>query len=266
MTRTLSALLAFAAMFLLAGCPVTVDDDDASVDDDDVFDDDDASDDDDAVDDDDTGSDDTESYPAEEAFFSLALGNTWRYDETISTDIVPQYDDVYVEVVARWAGPDLDPPWGAEVVAFELDIDRLYGTDITYWYGLDGTGTLRWLKTRIWDDFFEYEDIEGDGTVLMTTGPDEESLLGMNYDGAWFLTDMDSFDFSTSADTVETFMYGDNEEVEALGLLIWEDGDPVGLQYFKAGWGILGQQVEVGGASTIWEITECTACPPEANL
>ncbi len=265
MTRFL--LLLSAA--LLVACPSSGwDDDDTSTDDDDdLFDDDDTSvDDDDAVDDDDTGSETTPEYPTDETFFGLALGNTWRYDETISTDIVPLEDDVNVEVVARWWGPDLDPPWGEEYVAFEIHIDRLYGDDVTQWYGLDGTGALKHLKTRFWLDFFEYEDVDGFGTVIMTSGPDEESLLGMEYDGAWYLTDRNEFDFSSIADTIETFMYGEGEEVETLGLVIEEDAQFIGLQYFKAGWGILGQEVEVGGAATIWTITECSICPPEANL
>ena len=267
MTR-LHALLFSLLLVPLIGCPSGWGDPEPSDDDDDAFgDDDDAADDDDtSVDDDDTGSETSPEYPTDEAFFGLALGNTWRYDETISTDIVPLEDDVFVEVVARWWGPDLDPPWGEEFVAFEIKIDRLYGDDVTQWYGLDGSGSLKWLKTRFHLDFFEYEDVDGFGTVIMTSGPDEEALLDMEFEAAWFLTDRNDFDFSTSADTIETFMYGEGEEVESLGLLVLEDGGPIGLQYFKAGWGILGQSVEIGGAATLWTVTECSACPPEANL
>ena len=265
MTRFLPTLLCPLLVLLLAGCPSGWDDPDPTTDDDDVFLDDD-DDDDDAVDDDDTGSEDSPEYPDEEEFFGLGLGNTWRYDETVSTDVVPVYDDVWVEIVARWWGRDMDPQWGDEFVAFELYVDRLYGDDFSIWYGLDGTGSLKWLKTRFWLDFFEYEDEEGDGTVVMTSGADEEALLGSVYNAAWFLTDHLDFDFSASADTIETFMYGDGEEVEALGLLVSEHSTQAGLQYFKAGWGILGQEVEVGGASTSWTVTECSICPPEANL
>jgi hypothetical protein len=268
MTRLYTILFCPLLVLLLAGCPSGWGEPDpGDDDDDDLFDDDDdASDDDDAVDDDDTGSETSPEYPTEEAFFGLALGNTWRYDETVSTDIVPVEDDVFVEVVARWWGPDMDPAWGEEFVAFEFYIDRLYGDDVTIWYGLDGSGSMKWLKTRFWLDFFEYEDEEGDGTVVMSAGADEEALLGSVYNGAWFLTDRLDFDFSSAADTIETFMYGEGEEVEALGLLISEHSTQVGLQYFKASWGILGQEVEVGGAATLWTVTECSICPPEANL
>ena len=40
----------------------------------------------------------------------------------------------------------------------------------------------------------------------------------------------------------------------------------MGLQYFKAGWGLLGQEIEVGGELTQWIVTDCSICPPEAGL
>jgi len=236
---------------------------DLTTDDDDSFgDDDDATGDDDDV----TGSDETTAYPDEEEFFALALGAEWRYDELVSSDTLPVEDDVFVDVRARWAGPDLDPPWPADVVAFEIRVDRLFGQDLTHWYGLDGTGTLRWLKTRVQLDLLEFEDHVGDGSVVLETGADEEALIGRSFEAALMYGDYDGEDFSTSAETIETFMYGDGDEVEALGLLVSEGGDDVGLQYFKARWGLLGQQLELDGASVMWTITECSLCPGSAGL
>lgn len=263
MTRLLH-MICLLLVPVVAGCPSGWDDDTVpQEDDDDVFDDDDDTT---VADDDDTGSPKTPEYPEEEEFFTLAVGNVWRYAETVSADVVPVEDDVWVEVVARWWGPDLDPPRGDDFVAFEIDVDRLYGEDVTYWYGLDGSGALKWLGTRFWSDFLEYEDVEGDETVVLTSGHGEAALIGEEYEGALFLTDRDDFDFSTEASTLETFMYGEGEEVETLGLLVYEHESPIGLQYFEAGWGILGMEIEVGGASTVWTITQCSACPPEANL
>jgi hypothetical protein len=125
---------------------------------------------------------------------------------------------------------------------------------------------LRWLQTSVHTDFFETEDFPGDGTVILFVGPDEEALLGSSYDGVLFLADIEGNDFSATAETIETFMYGEDREVETLGLLVREGGDLVGLQYFEPGWGLVGQSVEVGGALLEWTILECSACPPEAGL
>ncbi|MEE2828571.1 MAG: hypothetical protein VX498_05255, partial [Myxococcota bacterium] len=195
-------------------------------------DDDDLADDDDAADDDDSFSDQTASYPAEEAFLALAVGNTWRYDEVFTSDALPVEDDVLVEVAGRIAGPDLDPPQGNEVVAFQIEIDRLFGRDEVHWYSLDGTGTMRWVKSRISLDFFESEDFAGDGGVVMMTGNSEENLLGARFDLGWFLSDIQGYDFASEAGTIETFMYGDGQEVEALGLVVSEAESPIGLEYF----------------------------------
>ena len=85
-------------------------------------------------------------------------------------------------------------------------------------------------------------------------------------EGAWFLADIEGLDFSASASTVETFMYGEGEEVETVGLVISEAGTVVGLQYFKPGWGVLGIAVEVGSQPMNWTIVECSICPESAGL
>ncbi len=251
---------------LLAGCGgVSIgDDDDGSPADDDDF----GLDDDDAAGDDDdaTGADDGPSYPSEEAFFGFEVGNRWRYLEVVSGDITPVEDDVLIEIRNHVRGDQAPTAWDADMGAWELKIDRLDGQDVTHWYGLDGTGALKWLHTTVHLDFFETDEHPGDGSVVMLVGSDEESLLGATFDAAWFLADLSPNDYSTSADTIETFMYGAGKEVEALGLLVREDDDVLGLQYFKAGWGLLGQDVEIDGQNYQWTIIECTACPPEAGL
>jgi len=219
-----------------------------------------------ADDDDATGTDEGPSYPTEEAFFGLAVGNRWRYLEVIHQDITPVEDDVLIEVRNKVAGPTLDPAWPDTMAAWEVKLDRLQGQDVTHWYGLDGTGVLRWLHTTVHTDFFETEEFPGDGTVLMFVGPDEDSLLGSDYEGALYLADIEGRDYSASADTIETFPYGEDREVETLGLQIFEGGDLVGLQYFEPGWGLVGQSIQVGSALMDWTILECTACPPEAGL
>ena len=253
-----------AFLLLAAGCagpvqpPPGADDDDVTFDDDD----DSAGDDDDA-----TGTDDGPSYVTEEAFFGLSVGARWRYLEVVHQDITPEEDDVLVEVRNKIPASTLDPEWPAEMAAWEVKLDRLTGQDVTHWYGLDGTGVIRWLHTTLHTDFFETEEFPGDGTVLMFVGPDEDSLLGSAYEGALYLADIEGADYSSSADTIETFVYsGGTREVETLGIQVFEDGDLVGLQYFEPGWGLVGQSVEVGGALLEWTILECSACPPEAGL
>jgi hypothetical protein len=100
----------------------------------------------------------------------------------------------------------------------------------------------------------------------MWSAADELSVIGSSMEGAWFLADIEGLDFSAEASTVETFMYGYDQEVEAVGVVVSEDGVMVGLQYFKPGWGVLGIEVEVGSQPIHWTITECSICPESAGL
>ena len=122
------------------------------------------------------------------------------------------------------------------------------------------------MKSRVYDDFFEYTDYEGDNSVVLKTAADEAGLLGESFEAVMFQADIAGYDFSSAAQTTETYMYGDDQETEALGLLVSEGGLAVGLQYFKAGWGILGIDTEVGSTSTQWNVIECSACPESAGL
>ena len=185
----------------------------------------------------------------------------------VHQDITPKEEDVLIEVRNKVAGPTLDPAWPAEMAAWEVKIDRLDGQDVTHWYGLDGTGVLKWLHTTVHTDFFETEEFPGDGTVVMFVGPDEDALLGTATEAALYLADIEGADYSTSADTIETFIYdGGDREVESLGIQVFDDGDLIGLQYFEPGWGLVGQSIEVGGALLEWTILECSACPSDAGL
>jgi hypothetical protein len=157
---------AFYLLLLMAGCPNNVWGV-PPVDDDDLFDDDDASDDDDSF----TG--ETAAYPEEEQFLGLALGNTWRYDEVVSGGPAAEEDDVLVEIVDRIAGPALNPPQSNAVVAFEFEFDRLFGRDESHWYSIDGSGTMRWVKSSVTQDFFDTIEFAGDNSIVMWTAADE---------------------------------------------------------------------------------------------
>jgi len=229
-------------------------------------------DDDDAADDDDTSGDDddtsveTASYPEEEAFLGLAVGNYWRYDEVVSGGPVGDVDDVSVTIVNRIAGPELSPPQSDAVVAFEFEVDRLFGRDETHWYSIDGSGTMRWVGSEVTEDFFDTMEYQGDNSIVMWSAADELGVVGSSMEGAWFLADIEGLDFSAEASTVETFMYGDGQEVETVGLVVSEADTMVGLQYFKPGWGVLGIAVEVGSQPMNWTVIECSVCPESAGL
>jgi len=251
-----SRLLLLVFSLLLAGCPVE----------DPWADDDDTTDDDDVGDDDDTAGQETASYPAEEEFLGLAIGNTWRYDEVISGGPSVGEDDVLVEIVSRVAGPDLEPQQFDTVVAFEFEIDRLFGRDESHWYSIDGSGAMRWVKSSVTEDFFDTTEYPGDGGIVMWSAADEWGVIGSSMDSAWFLADIEGIDYDSEASTVETFMYGEDREVEAVGLVVSEEGVMVGLQYFKPQWGLLGFAVDAGSTSTSWTITECSICPASSGL
>jgi len=223
-------------------------------------------DDDDVIDDDDDTSVEPASYPEEEAFLALAVGNTWRYDEVVSGGPGGEEDDVQVTIVSRIAGPNLSPPQADTVVAFEFNVDRLFGRDETHWYSLDGSGTMRWVGSAVVQDFFETTEYPGDNSIVMWSASDELGVIGSSMEGAWFLADIEGLDFRSEASTVETFMYGDGEEVETVGLVVFEAETMVGLQYFKPGWGVLGIAVEVGTQATDWTVIECSICPESAGL
>jgi hypothetical protein len=242
------------------------DDDDFSAGDDDST----AGDDDSTAGDDDddvTDSPETASYPEEETFFALASGNTWRYVETVSTDAEPLVDDVLVTVLARLAGPDLEPGWPQSYVAFLLDVDRIFGNDSQHWYALDGTNRVRWLKTRIYDDFFEYEDFEGDGSTVYEVVDPKDEEIDRDFDVGWYLEDVDNANWSANCCTPETFFYDEgNREAETLGSRVFEGGDELGFQYFKPEWGLLGMDLEIEGSGVSWDVIECSACPEEAGF
>jgi len=248
------SLLLLSLVALLAACPPG-----SSQPDDD---------DDDAADDDDSFSGETASYPDEEEFLGLAVGNTWRYDEVVSGGPTPEEDDVMVEIVARIAGPDLTPPRSNNVVAFEFEIDRLFGRDESHWYSIDGSGTMRWLQSSITQDFFETTEYPGDTGIVMWSAADELGVIGSDMDSVWFVADIEGIDYRSEASTVETYMYGDNAEVETVGLVIYEVESEamVGLQYFKPTWGLLGLSLDAGSVSTSWSITECSICPASSGL
>jgi len=249
-------LLLLTLAVLALGCSASppADDDDAVDDDDDA-----------SGDDDDT-SVETASYPEEETFLGLAVGNNWRYEEVMSGGAGGEVDDVRVTVVNRIAGPQLSPPQTDAVVAFEFEVDRLFGRDETHWYSIDGSGTMRWVGSEVIQDFFDTTEYEGDNSIVMWSAADELGVIGSSMEGAWFLPDIEGLDFSAEASTVETYMYGDGQEVETVGLVVSEAGTMVGLQYFKPGWGVLGIDVEVGAQPMNWTIIECSICPESAGL
>jgi len=238
-------------------------------DDDDSF----GSDDDDAVGDDDGGDDDdatssqnTASYPQEEAWFALAVGNTWRFEEQVIGDVESKDDDVLVTVVRRIAGEEMDPLQSPAMVVFELEVDRLFGQNEVHWYGLDGSGSMQWVKSRLEADFLESTDYPGDGSTVARYGTSEGDLLGSQYQAIWLRGNLDGHDYSATTSTIETFFYGDAQEVETLGNQVFEDLSEVGIQYVKPGWGLLGQTLTFGSSEVRWTITECSPCPPGAGL
>ena len=227
--------------------------------DDDVGDDDDASDDDDST--------DPGSYPGEESFLALAVGNFWRYDEVYSGGPDPVEDDVQIEIVDVIAGPDLVPPLGPEVVAFEFEVDRLFGRDETHWYTIDGSGRMLWLKSEVADGFFETVEYLGAGEVVMWSAEDELGILGSSMESVWFMPDIEGIELRAEAETVETYFYGDDQEIESLGVVIYDEGSTmVGLQYFKPEWGVLAMSIDLGSSTVNWTITECSVCPASAGL
>ncbi len=238
------------------------DDDDTGSDDDDT-----SSDDDDTLgDDDDLSSANTASYPAQEAWYGLAVGNTWRYDEVVVGDVESKEDDVLVTITARIAGEEMDPAQSPAMVVFKFDIDRLFGPNETHWYGLDGSGPLRWVKTRLAADLLGATEYPGDGSLVATYANSEEDLIGAQYEALWFYGDIEGHDYSATVTTDETFFYGDSQEVETLGNQAYEDLADIGIQYVKPGWGLLGQQLTFGSEEITWTITQCSACPAEAGL
>jgi hypothetical protein len=261
-------LLAF-----LIGCPGTTgwsepdpsdDDDSAAPDDDDDAtsdDDDDAT----ASDDDDTAGD-TASYPEEEAFFGLSVGNTWEYDEVLSGGPEPIEDVVFVEVVDRVSGPDFDPALPEALTVFEVNVGWLGGRREVHWYGINGTGAMRWYRSRIHSNPFESEEFEGDAETVLKMAADKTALFGESYDSVWFLPDVAGFDYRGEGATIETFFYGEGREIEGLGNDIYEGDTRVGLEVVKGGWGLLGIDVEVDGENIHWEITRCSICPADSGL
>jgi hypothetical protein len=263
----MGAMSTLLLLALISACTTTSgwsdpqpDDDDSASDDDDS-----GSDDDDASDDDDTASD-TPSYPEEEAFFALSVGNSWEYDELLSGGPAPQEDVVWVDVVGRLAGPDLDPALPSDLVVFEIRADWLSGRQERHWYGIDGTGAMRWYKTRVQRTPFEGDDFPGDGATVMKMAADKSALLGESYDSVWFLPDVAGYDFRAEGATIETYFYGEGREVEGLGNDVFEGTTPVGIEVVKGGWGLLGFDIEVDGTQIRWTIAQCSACPPDSGL
>ena len=217
-------------------------------------------------DDDDTSSANTASYPEQEAWYALAVGNTWRYDEVLVDDVEAKDDDIRVTISARIAGEEMDPPQSPAMVVFKFDVDRLFGPNESHWYGIDGTGPLRWVKTRLSADLLGSTDYPGDGSLIATFANSEQALIGAEYQALWFLADVEGHDYSAIVGTDETFFYGDGQEVETLGNQAFEDGNAIGIQYVKPGWGLLGQELTFGSAEVNWTVTECSACPDSAGL
>ncbi|MCO4772292.1 MAG: hypothetical protein KDA24_19820 [Deltaproteobacteria bacterium] len=250
------------ALLLFTGCPTWGgdDDDDATSDDDDST----------AADDDD---DDATSDPAapiyadEEAWFALAPGNTWRYSEVTAAVPDPIQDDLLVTVVRRLPATELAGDFSPELAALEVSIDRVFGDDETHWLGLSGTGTVVWLGTEVISGF-ETELIEGDGGVILRRSLSLDDLTDEEFDAAWLLAD----DGPTSVDSVATgeapFLYaaGPAEGIDCLETQLERGGAPVGLQYFKPEWGLLGMEIELGSGGRSWEIEACSVCPPESGL
>jgi hypothetical protein len=236
------------------------DDDSLSADDDD------ATGDDDTGDDDDTSSANTASYPAQESWYALAVGNVWRYDEEVVGDVESKSDDVLVTITARIAGEEMDPPQSPAMVVFKFEVDRLFGVNESHWYGLDGSGPLRWVKTSVSADLLGATDYPGDGSLVATYASTEAALIGAEYQALWFYGDIGGHDYSATVASDETFFYGNGAEVETLGNQAFEDLSDIGIQYVKPGWGLLGQQLTFGSNEVTWTITECSACPTSSGL
>ena len=268
----MSSLLRLGLIFVVSvtlGCgvggwsPSPGDDDD-----DDSFgtDDDDTAGDDDSGDDDDTSSANTASYPTQEAWYALGLGNTWRYDEVVVGDVAAKDDDVLVTITARIAGEEMDPVQSPAMVVFKFEVDRLFGANEAHWYGLDGSGPLRWVKTRLFADLLGSTDHPGDGSLVATYAASDAALIGAQYEALWFYADIGGHDYSATVGNDETFFYGNGQEVETLGNQAFEDLSDIGIQYVKPSWGLLGQQLTFGSDEITWTITECSVCPPDAGL
>jgi len=269
MTRLLFAVLLLVTPSMFGCGSVSTGPDPLSDDDDDSFigDDDDTGDDDDSVsDDDDTSSANTASYPAQEQWYGLAVGNTWRYDEVVVGDVESKDDDVLVTITARIAGEEMEPPQSPAMVVFKFTIDRLFGPNEAHWYGLDGTGPMRWVKTSLYADLLGATDYPGDGSLVATYANTEQALIGAEYQALWFYGDVKGHDYSATVTSDETFFYGSGQEVETLGNISFEDLSEIGIQYVKPYWGLLGQQLTFGSHEVTWTITECSACPLEAGL
>ena len=257
------------ALVLLLGCPSGLEWDPPPSDDDDSADDDDSSTDDDdatAADDDDATPPDTASYPDEEAFFLLGLGHSWEFEEQLSGGPTVIDDVVWIDVVDRIAGPDFDESLGDDVVIFEFDVDRLESSEgRTHWYGVNGSGALRWYGTEVTQGF-DLTHFDGAGETVFKMAPDKEALIGESYDSVWFLPDVAGYDFRAEGATIGTFETEDGVEFDALENDIFEGDDFVGFEVVKGGWGLLSFEINVDGLQTRWTATRCSACPPESGL
>ena len=265
MSRPLGLLLPAAiALWAFAACP-TFDSPDLSDDDDawnPVDDDDDATDDDDdATDDDDDVVDPGPAYPEDEQWFALAVGNRWRYTETVDAGGgEPVVDDVIVQIVSRRVGSSLDERWGEDMAAFEILIDRALGTNATHWLGLDGTDAMKWLRTVVHDPFGDVVT-DGDGEVVFKRAAVATDLVGETYDTGWYLTDVDGLNFSAVTATEGSHQLPNGQFIDALENDLLEGGETVGVQRVRGFVGLLGFEVSLGGGGIEWDVVECSVCP-----
>ena len=149
---------------------------------------------------------------------------------------------------------------------FELEVDRLFGQNEAHWYGLDGSGSMKWIKSQLEEDFLEATDYPGDGSTVARFGTSETGLLGSAYQAIWLRGNVGGHQYSATTSTIETYFYGNGQEVETLGNQVLEDSSDIGVQYVKPGWGLLGQNLTFGSSEVNWTITECSPCPPGAGL
>jgi hypothetical protein len=234
--------------------------------------DDDATDDDDATADDATDDDDVvdpgPSYPDEEVWFALAVGNRWRYEETVDVGgAEPAVDDVIVQILSRRVGSSLDPKWGDDMVAFEILVDKALGVNFTHWHGIDGTGVMKWLRT-VKHDAFGDQVTDGDGEVifrLATSDPDlapndEKGTPGASYETGWYITDIDGFNYSAETITVGSHQLPNGVFIDVLENDLKEGGASIGTQRVRGRQGLLGFELSIGGAGIEWDVTECNVC------
>lgn len=189
----------------------------------------------------------TASYPEEESWFAIAPGQSWRFLEQLGGGPEMVEDDVLLTVERTAAASSLDPEWPQSMVAYEFVVDRTFGGDERHWYGIDGRGGLRWLRSER-SDLFDVVVTDGDGGSVLGMAEAMSLLLDERWDGAFLLPDV--------AQDLDTVVF-DIVEIEAIGLdgveIVIEDaGTPRGTMVWRPHDGLHLIDVELSGQQIRW--------------